>query len=124
MRIIFIYNAKSGKVNSLLDMAHKLISPKTYQCKLCAITHDAFAENKLWRQFRETTKLPLEFLHNDEFEKKYKNIDTKYPVIFLEEHQKLKEWIPKSEIENVENSEALIHLIETKAKTMNFSNLD
>lgn len=124
MKIFFIYNAKSGKVNSLLDMAHKLISPKTYQCKLCTITHDAFSENAQWRNFREKTKLPLEFLHSDEFEKTYKNIDAKYPVVLLEKDQKLTIWISKSDIEKIENSEELIHLIEAKAKTMNFSNLD
>ena len=119
-KIIFIYNAKSGKVNSLLDMAHKLISPKTYQCKLCSITHDTFSENEQWKQFRKTTALPLEFLHSDEFEQRYKNIDTKYPVVFLEENQKLTEWIPKNEIEQIESSDEFICLIESKTKLLAF----
>lgn len=123
-KIIFIYNAKSGKLNSLLDVAHKLISPKTYQCKLCTITHDTFTENILWKEFRQKASLPLEFLHKDEFEKRYKNIETKYPVIFLQEEEKLTEWISKSEIEKIETTQELIHLIETKAKTTNFSNPD
>jgi hypothetical protein len=120
MTILFIYNAKSGKINSLFDVAHKLISPKTYQCKLCSITHDTFSENEQWKQFRETTKLPLEFLHSDEFESNYKNIDTKYPVILLEENQKLSEWISKNDIEKIESTKELIELI--KEKTKNFSN--
>ncbi|MEM6685370.1 MAG: GTPase [Bacteroidota bacterium] len=124
MKIIFIYNAKSGKLNSLLDVAHKLISPKTYQCKLCTITHDTFAENALWKEFRQTTTLPLEFLHSDEFERQYKNIDTKYPVIFLQKQQKLSEWISKSDIEKIATTQELIHLIQTKAATMNSSNPD
>lgn len=123
-KIIFIYNAKSGKINSLLDIAHKLISPKTYQCKLCSITHNTFSENEQWKQFRETTKLPLEFLHSDEFEVRYEPIETKYPVIVLEENEKLREWISKIELEKIENTEALIRLIETKAEAMRFSNLD
>ncbi len=122
--IIFIYNARSGKLNSLLDVAHKLISPKTYQCKLCTITHDTFTENALWKEFRSTTKLSLEFLHSDEFEKKHKNIETTYPAIFLQEDQKLTEWIPKREIEKIETTTELIQLIESKSKTMNFSNPD
>ncbi|MGH1388014.1 GTPase [Kordia sp.] len=121
-KIIFIYNAKSGKLNGLLDIAHKLVSPKTYQCKLCAITHDTFSENILWKEFRENTSLSLEFLHNDEFEKQYQYAEAKYPVIFLKEAQKLTEWISKSEIEKIETTEELIHLIESKAKTMNFLN--
>ncbi|WP_298513864.1 GTPase [uncultured Kordia sp.] len=121
-KIIFIYNARSGKLNSLLDVAHKLISPKTYQCKLCTITHDTFTENTLWKEFRKNTSLPLEFFHSDEFEKQHKNIETKYPVIFLQEDQKLTEWIPKSEIEKIETTQELIQLIKSKSKTMNFSN--
>ncbi|WP_298418490.1 GTPase [uncultured Kordia sp.] len=123
-KIIFIYNAKSGKINSLLDIAHKLISPKTYQCKLCSITHNTFSENEQWKKFREQTTLPLEFLHSDEFEAKYKPIETKYPVILLEEdNQKIKEWIPKSEIENIESTGELIRLIKSKTEAMNFLNL-
>jgi hypothetical protein len=91
---------------------------------LCSITHNTFSENEQWKQFRETTKLPLEFLHSDEFEAKYQPIETKYPVILLEENKKLREWISKSELEEVENTEKLIRLVETKAKAMHFSNLD
>jgi len=121
-KIIFIYNAKSGKINSLLDIAHKLISPKTYQCKLCSITHNTFSENEKWKRFRKTTTLPLEFLHSDEFEANYNPIETKYPVILLEENKKLREWIPKNEIEKIETTKELIDLI--KEKTKNFLNPD
>ena len=44
--LIFIYNAKSGLVNELLDFAHKIISPETYNCNLCAITYGTFAMDK------------------------------------------------------------------------------
>jgi len=119
-KIIFVYNAKSGKVNALLDVAHKLISPKTYQCKLCAITHDTFSENAQWKQFRANFSLPLEFLHSDEFEANYKAKTIKYPVILLEDDEKITEWIPKSEIEQLESTAALIQLIQSK--TTNSSN--
>ena len=46
MEIQFIYNAKSGLANSIFDLAHKLISPDTYECNLCKITHGAFTETK------------------------------------------------------------------------------
>ena len=38
--IVFIYNAKSGTVNSLIDWAHKIVSPDTYECSLCSMTYD------------------------------------------------------------------------------------
>lgn len=38
--IIFIYNAKGGQWNYLIDTLHKYLSPKTYECNLCQITYD------------------------------------------------------------------------------------
>lgn len=75
-KLIFVYNANAGKINSLLDSAHKLISPGTYDCKLCELTHGVFKEDVDWIRFRESVKttnpnLKLEFLHKDEFEKQY-----------------------------------------------------
>lgn len=75
-QLIFVYNANSGKLNALMDSAHKVVSPSTYQCRLCDLTFDVFKENELWIRFRESVAtthpdLKLEFLHKDEFEKQY-----------------------------------------------------
>ena len=32
MKLIFVYNAESGKLNTLFDIAHKVIKPETYKC--------------------------------------------------------------------------------------------
>ncbi|WP_241234677.1 hypothetical protein [Nonlabens ponticola] len=53
-KLIFVYNANSGRINSWLDSAHKIISPSTYQCKLCELTHGAFTEHDEWSRFRES----------------------------------------------------------------------
>ncbi len=37
--LLFVYNADSGLVAGLFDSAHKLLSPSTYQCQLCTLTH-------------------------------------------------------------------------------------
>ncbi|EAS20571.1 GTPase [Nonlabens mediterrranea] len=75
-KLIFVYNANSGKINSLLDSAHKIVSPDTYDCKLCDLTYGVFKENEEWSRFRESLldtnlNLQLEFLHKDEFAKQY-----------------------------------------------------
>ena len=49
--LIFIYNAKSGLVNELIDFAHKIISPESYDCNLCAITYGTFAMEKNWDNY-------------------------------------------------------------------------
>jgi hypothetical protein len=81
MKLIFVYNANSGKVNALVDAAHKLFSPSTYQCSLCALTYDTFSENKTWKAFRKESHLTMEFYHKDEFESLFPNVNIPYPAI-------------------------------------------
>ena len=88
MKLLFIYNANSGKINALFDAGHKLLSPRTYQCSLCALTYDVFAENTIWKTFRTESNLTMDFYHKDEFETKFPNDNMIYPAILkLEGHQ-------------------------------------
>ena len=113
MKLIFVYNAKSGKLNALFDIAHKIVKPETYQCSLCSLTHDALSEKKAWSDFKVRTMLELEFLHKDEFEKQYEQTRS-YPVI-LEDSKPLRVLIGPEELGTFENVEALIQRIEELA---------
>ena len=66
MRLIFVYNADSGLGNAMLDSMHKIVSPQTYDCQLCALTFGVFTEKEQWKNFRETSEISMEFLHKDE----------------------------------------------------------
>jgi len=72
-KLIFVYNADSGLRNMVLDSAHKILSPSTYECSLCDITFGAFTENSVWKKFRKESNLEMVFLHKDEFAKQYKS---------------------------------------------------
>lgn len=80
MELIFVYNAKSDNVNMLIDYAHKIISPSTYSCNLCKLTHTNFGERKEWKEFIRHSSVKLEFYHIDEFEEIF-NESFKYPII-------------------------------------------
>lgn len=80
MNLIFVYNANSGKVNALFDVAHKVFKPETYQCSLCMLTHGTLTENKLMREFKSSGDINIEFLHKDEFKAKYSKAIV-YPAI-------------------------------------------
>ncbi len=69
--MVFVYNADSGPGNGLLDAAHKVLSPSTYACRLCELTYGMVTERSAWKRFRKNSGLPMEFLHRDEFRKKY-----------------------------------------------------
>jgi hypothetical protein len=112
LKLIFIYNANSGKLNGLFDLGHKIINPDSYKCSLCKITHGKFSEKEVWKNFRETSSFDLVFLHKDEFEKQYIERFS-YPVI-LRSKNGLKILLSNEEINKISESEKLINLIEQK----------
>lgn len=65
-KLIFVYNAKSGLFHKLSDFAHKIISPATYSCQLCMLTHGDFGMKNQWREFLEGLPLAVEFLYKDQ----------------------------------------------------------
>ncbi len=113
-KLIFIYNANSGKLNSLLDSAHKVLSPATYNCHLCAITFGVLTENTVWKKFREQSAAELLFLHKDEFIKHYASKfghKFTFPIILAESNHDLEVFVGTQELKTVENSEELVQLI-------------
>ena len=114
--LIFIYNAKSGTLNTLFDIGHKLLNPETYNCNLCTLTHDAFFENKTWKLFKENFNIDMKFYHADKFIKEYPKIDFNYPTILTQEGHQLKETISASEINAMETVEELISKIKDVCK--------
>lgn len=80
--LIFVYNADSGLFNTLADVGHKLFSPSTYPCSLCAITHGLFAERSRWRDFISSLGLRCEFLHRDQMSGRFPHLETTFPAIF------------------------------------------
>ena len=109
--LLFVYNAKSEMANILIDISHKLLSPKTYSCNLCAITHNTFTENKIWRNFKLTSKIDMSFYHIDEFIQRYPNKLFNYPIILLKENNNLQEFLSPEEINKIKTVEELMRII-------------
>ncbi len=81
--LLFVYNADSGVFNTLSDMAHKVFSPRTYACNLCAITHSTFSMRDEWKAFIESLEIEPAFLHRDEFREAYPDDETPLPAAFM-----------------------------------------
>ena len=113
LELIFIYNAKSGVVNELIDFAHKIVSPETYDCNLCAISYGAFSMKKKWSTYIETLPFKSTFTYKDKFSKDgYSNI--KFPSVFIRSNEKLDEIISATEINEIKNLDQLIGLLNQK----------
>jgi S-adenosylmethionine:diacylglycerol 3-amino-3-carboxypropyl transferase len=84
-RLLFVYNADSGLLNMLIHWTHKIVSPSTYNCQLCALTYSNSGMRKEWHTFITSLPLDTDFFHRDEFIKQYPNLkDTPLPCIFIE----------------------------------------
>ena len=113
LELIFIYNAKSGVVNELIDFAHKIVSPETYDCNLCAISYGAFSMKKKWSTYIETLPFKSTFTYKDKFSKNgYTNI--KFPSVFMRSNENLDEIISAIEINEIKNLDQLIGLLNQK----------
>lgn len=58
---IFIYNAAPGKINGLFDSIHKAVSPQTYACDLCALTHGFAGAHAGWKRFMQHNQHRADF---------------------------------------------------------------
>ena len=119
MELILVYNAESGFFNIVKDGLHKIVSPSTYQCNLCALTYGTVRMKDEWKTFVDKLKIPTEFLHRDEFLKKLKphphNIkDAKFPAVFLDKGGKISLLITHNEINECKTLNDLTNLITNK----------
>jgi hypothetical protein len=67
VKLIFVYNAKAGLLHGLMDSLRKTLSPGTYECGLCAITHGFFTMDKGWRAYLKSLPHETDFYHKADF---------------------------------------------------------
>ena len=112
MKFLFVYNADSGLFNSVADAIHKVISPDTYECNLCAITYGPFTMRNEWRDYVEALGSEIEFIHRDEFQKRYDQND-KLPAVYQVEASGLKLVISAEQINKARSIKDLIGLVDS-----------
>lgn len=115
-KLVFIYNADSGVFNLLADAAHKILSPSTYRCNLCALTHGSFGSKTEWRNYLAQLKTPVEVLHADEYRNKYGNENVKLPAILVLKNSSVESFIDADEINICTTLTELKHLIDSRLR--------
>lgn len=113
---LFVYNAKSDFWSKKIDFAHKIISPNTYACSLCALTHGNFGETNTWKLFKKEAKFNMEFFYKNDFINLYTTNIKNFPVI-IEKHSttsSLSVLIDHKELSKLKTVEELIAAIKSK----------
>jgi hypothetical protein len=110
-QLIFVYNADSGLFNTVSDIAHKIFSPQTYSCGLCALTHSYFSMRDEWKAFIESLGVDCQFMHRDEFITEYNDQDYHWPTILIKSHDQLNVCLESADINKCKDLDELKILI-------------
>ena len=110
-KLIFVYNADSGFFNTVSDIAHKITSPETYQCQLCALTHGYFKIKDQWQQFINTTEDEFVFYHRDEFVKEYGTPTEPLPAIFQVTENGMTVFVSREQLAELSDVSELVELM-------------
>ncbi|NCP12818.1 MAG: hypothetical protein GW858_01475 [Sphingomonadales bacterium] len=113
--LIFVYNANGGLPAALGDMVHKIASPRTYPCSLCALTYGAFSMRREWRAFLGRIRLASLFLYRDEFRSDLDDRDLPLPAVLIAGDSTVPDvLVSAAELDALSNLSALIALIKAR----------
>lgn len=110
-QLLFVYNADSGLFNTLADIGHKILSPQTYTCELCMLTHGYFSEREAWRVFVESLPLRAQFLHRDQFRQSHPDIEVELPALLLLQREQAEICFDAKALRACKSLDELKHLV-------------
>ena len=116
-KIFFVYNANSSKLYKYIDTIHKIVSPSTYSCGLCSLTHGHFSEKDQWTKFKQKmNNYEFVFIYKNDFVKTYSTYDlpTWYPVIMEKNEAGFQDMLIAEDFEFIDSLEKLIEILEQK----------
>jgi hypothetical protein len=117
--LVFVYNADGGRINGIKDYFHKIFSPSTYDCNLCGISFGLGGMKKDWKTYIEDLPLPVEFLHRDEFNEQYPQLQKEFPSAWLKQNENMELLISAKEMNKPKSLNELIKLTNEKLKYKN-----
>ena len=116
-KLIFVYNADSSVFSQVSDAVKKIVTPSKYECNLCMVTYGAISMKNEWREFLDALPFEKEFLHRDEFQKQYPELEsTKLPAIFISQNNTLNPLVSADEINIQKDIIGLKNIINGKIK--------
>lgn len=116
MKLIFVYNAKAGIRAGLFDSIHKLVSPATYRCALCAITYGPFRMDARWKAWISRLPFPVDFHHKQDFAKAYPDVRVALPAILTDRDGEVKTLVTALDMQALETVDDLVALINRRLK--------
>ena len=111
--LVFVYNARSDLFSKATDFAHKIISPSTYSCSLCRLTHGPLGMHREWAAFIQSLPYEISFLYKDQVKA---NPKMDLPQVWLQDDANSKVLVEAAELKIIPSLEALMGLIRERLK--------
>jgi len=115
MKLVFVYNADAGLAAGIMDSVHKLVSPSTYECDLCAITYGLVRMDPKWKAWLNAQAFEPVFHHRPDFHAAYPALaDLALPAILTDRDGTIETLVAAADFAGVTGIDALIMLIERR----------
>lgn len=104
--LIFVYNARSGLFNQVADYAHKILSPGTYACDLCSLTHGNLGMYREWEGFIKTLSLQVSFQYKNQWPE-----FSAFPLVLLKIGEEIKVLLDAERLRDINSLGELMDLL-------------
>jgi hypothetical protein len=118
--LVFVYNARSDIFSKVTDFAHKIISPESYPCILCSLTHGALEMRREWAEFIQSLPLKVSFLYKDQVEShSWEDV----PQVWIQSGRNRELLISAGELNAIPTLEALMDLVNQRLNDWRTNNV-
>ena len=116
--LLFVYNAKAGIVAGMMDSVHKAVSPDTYECALCAVTHGYFTMQREFRSWLKSLSYAVTFHHKPDFRASYPQAaNITLPVVLMKSTDgMLTEILSATQLKSIKRSDDLVTALDAALK--------
>lgn len=116
-RLVIVYNANAGIAAGVMDSVHKILSPSTYPCQLCAVTYGLVAMKREWRAFIDGLGMEVIFHHRPDFRAAFPQAaDWPLPLVAVEEGGALRELVSAAEFADIADLPSLIRMVQSRVQ--------
>ncbi len=114
-RLVIVYNANAGILAGVMDSVHKIVSPSTYPCQLCAVTYGLTSMKREWRAFLDETGMELVFHHRPDFRTAFPQAaDWPLPLLALDVDGRLTPLVSAADFAAIPDLATLISVVKAR----------
>ncbi len=114
-RLVLVYNANAGLLAGVMDSVHKIVSPSTYECQLCAVTYGLTSMKRDWRAFLDELGMELLFHHRPDFRAAFPQAaDWPLPLVAVEQGGQLTELVSAADFTAIPDLPSLIRVVKQR----------